>query len=393
MFTFLLLLCTRALAADPGQVGFGPKGFTLSDASGEDTLNLGLSFQPRLSLTLDGDPGASDAERVSDAGLRVRRMLLSANGTLYGSLDYRFRIDAARALSFEDGAGKSQQAARPLLDDAQISLKLAPPLRISAGQWKVPFTLSQAMSDTTLLFPDRPLPIDGAKYGDLKLSGFSWSRDAGVALLGDAADRRLELSLGAFNADGANVWPPEDAAPLWVARVAFAPLGEFKYDEVDLARGAPKLAFGLGGTLERPPIRDEDGARDGAGSDLRAGAELRFAARGLSLSGELLYGQLSADEALDPTRSLGAYAQVGYLLPIGLAPGLRWARLDPSLDGEDDGLTQLEGVINAYLPDPHEKGGTLGHRAQLQLAWTTALQDGLDHPLYHQAQLAAAVGF
>lgn len=393
MPTLLLFLCTYALADDPGAVGFGPKGFSLADASGQDTLNLGLSFQPRLTLTLDGDADASEADRLSDAGLRIRRMLLSANGTLYGRLDYRFRIDAARALSFDDGDGKSQQASKPLLDDAQIALKLAKPLRISAGQWKVPFTLSQAMSDTALLFPDRPLPIDGARYGDVKLPGFSWSRDAGVALLGEAADRRLELAVGAFDGDGSNVWPPTDAAPLWVARVAFAPLGEFKYDEVDFTRGAPKLAFGLGGTLERTPAWDEDGARDGASGDLRAGAELRFAARGLSLSGEALYGQLSPAQGGDPTRSLGAYAQVGYLLPGGLAPGLRWARLDPSLEGEDDGLTQIEGVLNAYLPDPGQKGVTLGHRAQLQLAWTTTLQDGLDHPLYHQAQLAAAVGF
>lgn len=388
-----LLLLGSALAADPGAAGFGPKGFTVADASGDNTLNLGLSFQPRLTATLNGDPEAADADALSDAGLRVRRMLFTAGGTLAGRLDYRFRIDGARAFTFDDGAGKSQQATKPLLDDAQIALKVADPLRVAAGQWKVPFTLSQAMSDTTLLFPDRPLPLDGARYGDLKLSGFSWSRDAGVALLGDLAGKKVDYALGAFNGDGTNQWSPTDAAPLWVARVSVAPLGEFKLDEVDFARGGPKLAIGLGGTLERTPAFDEAGARDGQSQDLRAGADLRFAVAGLSLSGEALYGQLSPADGADPTRSLGAYAQLGYFLPAGLAPGLRWARLDPSLDAEGDGLTHLEAVLNAYLPDPAKEGATLGHKAQLQLAWTTALQDGLDHPLYHQLQLATAVGF
>ena len=393
MTLFTLLFLARAQAADPAVTGFGPKGFTIADASGDNTLNLGLSFQPRLTATLNGDSEASDADALTDAGLRVRRMLFTASGTLAGRIDYRFRIDAARGFTFTDGDTKSQQATKPLLDDAQVILNVGGGLRLSAGQWKVPFTLSQALSDTTLLFPDRPLPIDGAKYGHLKLSGFSWSRDAGVAALGQLAGKRLDYALGAFNGDGSNVWAPTDDAPLFVARVSVSPLGELKLDEVDFARGAPKLAIGLGGTLERPPLYDDAGARDGAAQDLRAGADLRFAAAGLSVSGEAMYGLLSASDAEDPTRSLGAYAQVGYFLPVGLAPGLRWARLDPSLDAEDDGLTQLEAVLNAYLPDPAKKGETLGHKAQLQLAWTTALQDGLEHPLYHQVQLAAAVGF
>ncbi len=363
-----------------------------ADAAGDKPLTLGLSFQPRLTATLNGDPDSTDADAVSDAGLRVRRMLVTASGTMAERVDYRFRIDAARAFTFNDLDGKSQQATRPLLDDAQLVLKLADPLKISAGQWKVPFTASRMMSDTTLLFPDRPLPLDGAKYGDLKLTGFDWSRDAGLALLGDLGEKRLEYALGAFGGDGQNVWPTTDEAPLWVARLALAPLGELKYDEVDFVRGAPKLAVGLGATLERTPLYDEAEALSGHVSDLRASADLRFAVAGLSLNAEAIYGQLGAEGA-DPTRSLGAYGQLGYFLPVGLAPGLRWARLDPSLDAEDDGLTHLEAVLNAYLPDPAKEGATLGHKAQLQLAWTTALQDGLDRPLYHQVQLATAVGF
>lgn len=378
MHSLLLLLLCPALAADP---------------DGHDRLTLGLSVQPRATVTLSGDPEAPETEAVSDAGLRIRRMLLTAGGTLYGRLDYRFRVDAARAFSFTDGDGARQQASRALLDDAQIALRLGDGLRLAAGQWKVPFTLSQSLSDTALLFPDRPLPLDGARYGDLELSGFSWSRDAGAALLGDLADQKVDLAIGAFNGDGANVWPPSDASPLLVARLAVSPLGAMKLDEVDSARGGPRLSVGLGGTLERTPVFDASGSRDGADQDWRAGVDLRFSVAGLSLSGEALFGQRSPADGADPTRRLGAYAQVGYHLPVGLAPGLRWARLDPSIEAEGDGLTHIEGVLNAYLPDPRDAGESLGHKAQLQLALTTALQDGLDHPLYHQVQLASAVSF
>lgn len=388
-----LLISLQALAAEPGAAGFGARGFTISDASGDNALNLGLSFQPRYTATLSGDPEATDADGLTEAGFRIRRMLLTANGTLAGRVSYRFRIDAAKSFSFYDADGKSQQTTKPLLDDAQVVLKIAEPFQLSLGQWKVPFTASQMTSDTSLLFPDRPLPLDGAKYGDLKLSGFSWSRDVGLAALGNVADKRVEYQLGVFSGDGSNGWPPSDDGALIVARAAVAPLGELKYDEVDFGRGEPKLAVGLGVSLDSTPTYDDQGGAAGSDRELRAGGELRFQAAGLSLVAEALYGRVTLPDGSDPTQTLGAYAVLGYYLPVGVAPALRFARLDPSIETEDDGLTHIEGAVNLYLPDPDKKGATLQHKAQLQLAWTTALQDGLDHPLYHQGQAAVAVGF
>ncbi len=83
----------------------------------------------------------------------------------------------------------------------------------------------------------------------------------------------------------------------------------------------------------------------------------------------------------------------GYLFPWGVAPGFRYSRLDPSLADEDDAVQQVEGVVNLYLPDPADKGKNLGHKAQVQLAFGTALKEGLEHPLFHQGTLAVAVGF
>jgi hypothetical protein len=368
-----VLFFSLAFAEDPTPPP-KPKGFTITDASGKNSLTLGLSFQPRFTTTLNGDPEASPEEAFSDTGFRIRRMLFTANGSVAGFLDYKFRINTASSV----------------LDDAQVVARLADPFNLSFGQWKVPFTASQMMSDTTLLFPDRPLPIDGFKYGDVKLTGFSWSRDAGAAVLGTAAEKKLEYQLGVFNGDGSNVWPAEPGF-LYTARLQLSPLGEFKYDEVDFERGKPRLALGLGAAAHTIPSWTDSGDPAGTTLDLRTGGELRFAVAGLSINGEVLYGTVQPADSADPTRSLGVYGQLGYYLPIGIAPGIRFARMDPSLDTEEDGLSQVEGVLSWYLPD--RNGGNLAHKAQLQLGWITSLQDGLDHPLSHQAQLAMALTY
>lgn len=392
MLALLCLLSSPGLAADPGTADFTNKGFTISDAKKENTLSLGLSFQPRYTVTLSGDPDATDADAVTNMGLRMRRMLFLASGTVYGHLDYRFRIDAAKAFSFTDGADGTQQTTKPILDDAQVVYRFTDAAQISVGQWKVPFSSSQMASDTTLLMPDRPIVLDGFSAGDVKVSGFSYSRDIGAAFLGNALDKKLEYAVGAFSGDGSNVWPPADDGMLAVGRVAFAPLGEFKYDEVDIQREEARFAVGLNAGYNTKPAVDDAEAKDGADRELRAGADLRFAVKGLGLNGEVFYGSASPHDGSDPTNRLGFYGQVGYCLPQGIAPGVRFSRVDPSLDAEDDGVSQLEGVVNYYLPKADGKGN-VGHKAQLQLAWTTSLADAVDHPLSHTLQLAGAVGF
>lgn len=362
-------------------------------AQAEDApITFGLSFQPRVTASISADPEATDQTAVTDAGLRVRRMLVTANGTVAERIDYRFRANLANAFSFNDGDGKAQQGTRPVLDDAQVVFRVVDAFQVSAGQWKVPFTVSQAMGDTSLLLPDRPIVLDGFRAGDLKVDGFSWSRDAGVAVQGQVAGKRLEYAVGAFNGDGQNTWPPTDDAPLFAGRVQVAPLGELKYDEVDLKRGEPRLAIGLSGAREAPAMFTDEGARDGASSDLRAGGDVRLTVKGLSVQAEGLVGRTQVDGVDEALARTGIYAQVGYCLAVGLAPGLRWSRLDPSTETEDDAVSQVEGVLNWFLPDPRTEGANLGHKGQLQLHWATTLQEGLDHPLGHQIQLAAAVG-
>lgn len=383
-----LHLMSHALAADPGTANFTNKGFTIADASGKNTMNLGVTLQPRLTFTMNGDPDATDADAMSDAGLRVRRALFTANGQVAGFIDYRFRVDAAKTLTFNDADGKSQLAAKAILDDAQLVFKIADPFQISVGQWKLPFITQQVTSDAFLLFPERAVTSDGVKYGDVKVAGYSYSRDAGVAVQGAVADKRFEYAGGVFNGDGTNVWPQDDGL-LYLARVAVAPLGEFKYDEVDLERGKPRLGVGAGVTYNVHPQYDDEGAASDPLNDMRASADLRFAASGFSVNAEGVLGSISTGDTA--VKSMGFYAQAGYCLPAGVAPGVRFAQLDPDTETTDDGVSQIDGVLNWFLPDPTEKGKNLGHRAQIQAAWSTGLAESLDHPLFHTFTLQTSL--
>jgi hypothetical protein len=95
-------------------------------------------------------------------------------------------------------------------------------------------------------------------------------------------------------------------------------------------------------------------------------------------------------------KSRGYYAQVGYYLPMGLAPGLRYAALDPNTDSaaKDDTLTTLEAGLSYFLPDSGGKpGDNLGHKGKLQAIWTQGKLEGADDPLFNQFTLASVVGF
>lgn len=388
----LTLAALPAFAADPGTAGYTSKGFTIADASGKNSLNLGVTIQPRFTATLNGDPEASDEDALSDTGLRIRRALFTANGTLAGFVEYRFRIDGAKSFTFPDADGKTQQAAKVPLDDAQIVFKIADPFQVSVGQWKLPFLTQQVTSDSALLFPERAPTSDGVKFGDVKVAGYSYSRDAGIGIQGSIAEKKFEYAAGVFNGDGANVWPPADDGFLFLGRIAVAPLGEFKYDEVDLERGTPRVGVGAGVTLNQHAMYDDEGASEGAASDLRVAGDVRFAAAGLSVNAEAVYASVTIPE-VDPATSLGFYAQAGYCLEAGVAPGVRFSRVDPSLATENDAVSQIDGVVNWFLPDPTNKGKHLGHKVQLQLAWTTALLEGADNPLFHQVQVASTLTF
>lgn len=387
----LPLLVSFAAAGEPISLAFGPRGLTASDASGDNSVAFGLSFQPRVTATVDPDPAAADTDRVADAGLRMRRMLFTAGGKLGGRIEYRFRVNVAGSLSFTDGADKAQVAGRAVLDDAQVIYKIAEPLQIAVGQWKVPFTATQMISDTALLFPDRALAVDGFRFGGTRVDGFSWSRDAGVAVQGNDAKKFVEYSVGAFNGDGQNVFPGDDG-PLLVARVQVAPLGEMKLDEVDLAGGPPRLALAVGATHNIHPTFDDEGVEGDAERITRFGGELRFTAAGFSAQAEGLGGLAHASGADTDVASLGAYAQAGWVGAAGVGPGVRWSIVDPDLDTADDAYTQLEGVVTWFLPDPGSPGHPLGHKAKLMVSWATTLKEGDDEPVAHQAQLAAVVG-
>lgn len=385
---------------DPtGAVRFSSKGFTLQDASGANVLNLHFNFQPRLVVQWAGDPETPDSSRLTGSGFRVRRMQFGADGTVGRIVGFKFQCDTARVLNFTDGSGTSQTAEAALLDDAVVSLRLADPLQIAAGQFKVPYSAQWLTADRSLIFPERAPTDSGVKYGGVDTAGgFSLGRDVGLMISGHAPKRVIEWQAGLFAGEGPNKWPRADNGFLYVARVAVNPLGEIQLDEADLKREKPRLSLAGSVNLNDHPAYDGDGERDGATDDLRIGAEARFAARGLTVAGEFYFGRKTdtTSAVQDPVARQGFYAQAGYYLASAhVLPAVRVSRLDPDAAAQGDAVTGIEAAVNVFLPDlaTAEKGDDLGHAGKVQVAYGVVLAEGRDHPLSHTLTAALQASF
>jgi len=390
----------RAEGPPAGTVQFGAKGFTLADASGDNVLNLGLRFQPRFVLKMAGDPDAPESTALTGSGFQVRRMLFKAFGKVAKRVEFRFRIDASRVLPVVDGTGATQVVQRPILDDAQVNIKVADAFQVAFGQFKTPFGVQQLADDATLLMPETSVANEGLSYGTVALKGFSWSRDVGLMVHGTAPEGRFGYQVGLFSGDGANRWPRADNGFLYVGRVVVAPRGAIGADEMDLKRAEPRIAVGFNGGVNDVPVYDADGARDGSKDDVRLGGDLRFAARGFTFAFES-FGGIDADSSSsggDPVTRWGLYAQAGhYIQPAHLLPAVRFSRLDPNTDSAvtGDAVYAIEAAVHAFLPDPGKKdaGGDLGNGGKFFASYGVFLQEEADHPLLHQFTLGGQVDF
>lgn len=363
------------------------KGFTLSDATGDNTLAISLLFQPRIDLTWS--PGASASADTVTGGLRVRRMLVILQGSVWRrDLTYRLRFNVAAVGTVTGADGTTVSFARPTLDDARVGYKITDAFQIAVGQYKVPYLGSFAnVSVHDQAFAERSPLSDGERLGGINVPGLSWARDVGGHVHGVVNKGVFEYQVGLFNGKGGNVWQPRGMGALYVARVAVAPLGGFAYTEIDLEGIAPRIGLGVTGSVNRRPVYDEAGDRDGTDDDLRFGAEARFGARHLMVWAEGHAARRDPGPGDDPTWRYGATAQASYV--AGIVAAIRYSRLDPDAGDDDDAVDVVEGAVSLYLPE--DDGAPIGNRARLHLTWATALPQG--GPPVHQATLGAWVGF
>jgi len=165
---FLLVLCFLA-AMNHGVWG--------NEGSGDEEKNPTTEWSGYIQAQFNHSASASDS-------FRIRRARLKLEGMAADLIFYKLQLSPEKSLS---------------LLDAQIDLRFASYANLRLGQYKVPFSLENLTSSSSLDFINRSLAVNNLCPGrDVGASG----RDIGAAFFGKAAN--IEYSLGIFNGSGKN---------------------------------------------------------------------------------------------------------------------------------------------------------------------------------------------
>ena len=213
------------LAADeakPETTTDASQGF-VTFKSGDNALTLGAWGEFRATVDdrekYDGDTAGSGVGKEDGAvgSFSIPRLRFYMQGTVYKPwLRYKFEIELA---SLKTDASNNINNGR--ITDGYVEFAKTPYATLRAGQYKVPFGMQELTSDTRQEFVERS--IASAKFAP--------SRDVGLMLSGQFfKNNKLGYQVAAFNGGGQNN-PQEDRAFLYVARVVYDPLGEYKLYE------------------------------------------------------------------------------------------------------------------------------------------------------------------
>ena len=352
---------TEDLSVDVAAMEFKPgKGLHVQSVDGDFALTTRTRAQFLYEMT-HGEEWQQD--------LQIRRARLQFEGNFFGE-NNKFKVELAvspRDIGMR--TGRAPQTS-PLLD-YYIDFTHLRDLSMRVGQYKVPFNRQRVVSSGDLRFVDRSI-VNGEFNLDRDLGFDLRSKDLfGLGM--------LRYYAGVYVGEGRNTLREADFGLMYLARLEFLPLGDFKdYKEGDLERTPkPKLSVGLGyGHLDRAPHENGIlGAEFEAGSVslhmLTADAVFRLA--GFSLETEFIYRSGESDGVIDGIRvpareGWGLMGQVGYLLPntdLEVA-----ARVGVVRATRDDGFAISDDV--GLMADENEYGAAVsyyfgGHPFKLQL--------------------------
>jgi len=133
-------------------------------------------------------------------GFRLRRARVGLKGDVLNNVNYKLQIDAVKM---------------PILLDAQIKISFVPCAKLTFGQFKVPFSLENLTSSSSLDTINRSQTVEKLCPGrDIGAQG----RDIGVTFGGQFS--RIEYIIGVFNGSGINKADCNDQKDI-VGRVVF----------------------------------------------------------------------------------------------------------------------------------------------------------------------------
>ena len=235
-----------SLQADDGCSGY-LNGFFISSADGAFLLKLHGLTQVRWALGQRSDPGASSTGQASQArGFELPRARLGFEGTVVdASWTYAIAYEFAKSNSVESFGSAD-------LSDAFVTKSLDEGLRVTAGQFRQPFSAEYALDITCLSFLEYSVveAFFGAGYGQ------------GIKLALDGDDLRTCLSFS--NAlDEANApWNAASPESEWsvAARVEAKLAGVWRHFDTQQSPQGEGLALRAGGgvAVEQSDSASED---------------------------------------------------------------------------------------------------------------------------------------
>jgi phosphate-selective porin len=122
----------------------------------------------------------------------------------------RFTFAGAPAPDYSWKMGVAlERTADPILLDASLQYKISPNRRVTAGQFKIPFSRESLQNGGSLDFMERARFIDQFRPPN--------GRDIGVMLTADMS-KNWTAAIGAFNGNGKNTTDSNDQ-PMWAGRI------------------------------------------------------------------------------------------------------------------------------------------------------------------------------
>jgi phosphate-selective porin len=250
-------------------------------------IKLSGYIQPRFRQA----PGIKDS-------FDIRRARLALQGDLTERFDYKTQVE------FGGTSG-------PFLLDAAIGYKVNPYIKLTAGQFKIPFSQENLISSPKLETINRSQVVEGLVARGTDVIGNQNGRDIGIQASGSflpVNDYNLvDYAFGIFNGSGINRLDLNSHKE-FVGRVVMHPI-----KELSVGGSASKGKY----TLTTAPTRRGD--RD------RIGGEFAYVKDRISLKGEYIWGR-------DATTKQGWYLQGGYFfIPNKLQGVLKFDTYDTDL--------------------------------------------------------------
>lgn len=272
-------------------------------------LRISGYSQARFQLHTNLPDKDTDDVRTFD----IRRARLDVKGAITERFEYRLQVD------FAGSAGK--------LLDATAAYTFNPALKITIGQFKVPFSLENLSSSPKLETVNRSQVVEALVARSKDVIGNQNGRDIGIQASGaflELKNKKLvDYAAGVFNGAGINALDA-NVNKDYAVRLVVHPL----------------LGLDIGGSYYNGYAKL---GKVGRRRD-RAGAELSFTLDPLTVKGEFIYGKDSLKE------KTGWYAQAGvFAIPKILQFVMKYDSYDPDIDKKENETDVATAGVNLYI--------------------------------------------